>query len=240
MSVTVRLLHEELAGMVRSTDGLDIGRGLDTVVADVEHDSRSVHPDVLFACIPGRSTDGHDHAPAAIAAGAVALLVERRLGLEVPEILVDEVRAAVGPAAAAVHGHPSASIDVVGITGTNGKTTTVRLVSGLLTGLGRRCLEIGTLTASSIPLSRATANTSKVEAQRLKTRFAQAPSSPGNKLRFHRATVKRVWVTQDNGLAAMFRTRRQPQPFQRPYGTVDKYFFASTGHVGEIMRQGWG
>ena len=100
--------------------------------------------------------------------------------------------------------------------------------------------EIGTLTASSIPLSRATANTPKVEAQRLEARFAQAPSSPGNKLRFHRAAVKRVGMTQDNGLAATFRTRPQPQAFQRSCGTVDKYFFASTGHVREIMRQGWG
>jgi UDP-N-acetylmuramoyl-L-alanyl-D-glutamate--2,6-diaminopimelate ligase len=118
------------------------------VVDDVEHDSRHVGPNALFCCVPGVHTDGHDHAPAAVRAGAVALLVERPLRLGVPEIVVPSVRRAMGPAAALVHGDPSRAISVVGVTGTNGKTTTVRLVTAILGELGVRAREIGTLTGA--------------------------------------------------------------------------------------------
>ena len=123
-------------------------RATATAVADVDHDSRRVAAGALFACIPGRSCDGHDFAADAVAAGAVALLVERPIRAEVPRLLVPSVRAAVGPAAAAVHGHPSERLDLVGVTGTNGKTTTVRLLARLLTATGRATTEIGTLTGS--------------------------------------------------------------------------------------------
>ncbi|MEZ5244414.1 MAG: UDP-N-acetylmuramoyl-L-alanyl-D-glutamate--2,6-diaminopimelate ligase [Acidimicrobiales bacterium] len=118
------------------------------VVDDVHHDSRHVGPNALFCCVPGVHADGHDHAPAAVRAGAVALLVERPLRLGVPEIVVPSVRRAMGPAAALVHGDPSRAISVVGVTGTNGKTTTVRLVTAILGELGVRAREIGTLTGA--------------------------------------------------------------------------------------------
>lgn len=118
------------------------------VVDDVEHDSRRVGPRTLFCCVPGEHTDGHDHAASAVERGAVALLVERPLGLGVPELVVSSVRRAMGPAAAHVHGDPSASLSVVGVTGTNGKTTTVRLVASILSELGIRAREIGTLTGA--------------------------------------------------------------------------------------------
>ena len=115
-------------------------------VSDVEHDSRRVTSGTLFGCIPGAVVDGHDFAAGAIDAGAVALLVERPLDLQVPQLVVDSVRRAIGPTAAMVHGEPSSAIDVLGVTGTNGKTTTVRLLTALLGSLGRRVTEIGTLT----------------------------------------------------------------------------------------------
>ena len=122
----------------------------DSVVAvdDVEHDSRRVAPNSLFCCVSGANSDGHLPAPAAVQAGAVALLVERPLGLGVPEIEVPSVRRAMGPAAALVHGDPSSALSVVGVTGTNGKTTTVRLVTAILGSLGVRAREIGTLTGA--------------------------------------------------------------------------------------------
>ena len=122
--------------------------GSPPLVDDVEHDSRRVGPNTLFCCVPGSHTDGHDHAPAAVRAGAVALLVERPLDLGVPEVVVPSVRQAMGPAAALVHGDPSRGVAVVGVTGTNGKTTTVRLVAGILTTLGVQTREIGTLTGA--------------------------------------------------------------------------------------------
>ena len=115
---------------------------------DVEHDSRRVGPGTLFACIPGRVTDGHRFAGAAAAAGAVALLAERPVRTELPVIAVPSVRRAVGTAAAAVHGNPCEHLQLVGVTGTNGKTTTVRLLAGLLARVGSDVAEIGTLTGT--------------------------------------------------------------------------------------------
>jgi UDP-N-acetylmuramoyl-L-alanyl-D-glutamate--2,6-diaminopimelate ligase len=99
-------------------------------LVDATHDSRQVGPGWLFCAIRGSTTDGHDHAPTAVEAGAAALLVERWLDLPIPQIKVPSVRAAAGPAAAVVHGHPSRELTVVGVTGTNGKTTTAYLLEG--------------------------------------------------------------------------------------------------------------
>ena len=119
-----------------------------TAVRDVEHDSRLIGPGSLFACIPGQAHDGHIFAGDAVSAGAVGLLAERPIPAGVPCLVVESVRAALGPAAAAVHGHPSGRLDVAGVTGTNGKTTTVRLLAGLLRAAGTATTEIGTLTGT--------------------------------------------------------------------------------------------
>jgi UDP-N-acetylmuramoyl-L-alanyl-D-glutamate--2,6-diaminopimelate ligase len=104
--------------------------GPDVDLVDATHDSRQVGPGWLFCAIRGNTTDGHDHARQAVEAGASALLVERWLDLPVPQVRVPSVRAAAGPAAAVVHGRPSDELTVVGITGTNGKTTTAYLLEG--------------------------------------------------------------------------------------------------------------
>jgi UDP-N-acetylmuramoyl-L-alanyl-D-glutamate--2,6-diaminopimelate ligase len=116
-------------------------------VTGLTYDNRLVTPGTLFFCVPGFTRDGHDFAPDAIARGASAIVVQRPLGLGVPEVLVDDVRAAMGPAAAAFHGDPTATLRAVGITGTNGKTTTAFLVRGLLEAAGRRTGLVGTVTA---------------------------------------------------------------------------------------------
>lgn len=104
----------------------------DVDVTSMTHDSRRVRPGGLFCAVPGRSTDGHDHAAVAVGAGAVALLVERPAPLPVTQARVVRVRDVMGPAAARLHGEPSRSMRVLGITGTNGKTT----VSYLLEAVG--------------------------------------------------------------------------------------------------------
>ncbi len=117
----------------------------DTEVVDATHDSRQVGEGWLFCCVPGSRADGHEHAPRAVEAGASALLVERWLDLPVPQIKVPSVRAAIGPAAAVVHGHPSRELTVVGVTGTNGKTTTTALLEGAFGAAGRGAGVIGTV-----------------------------------------------------------------------------------------------
>ena len=101
---------DELVAALPEVLGADVSPAR---LTDVEHDSRAVGEGALFACISGSEHDGHAHAPAAVAAGAVALLVERRLDLPVPQILVADVRRALGPAAAAVYGDPSSAIPVM-------------------------------------------------------------------------------------------------------------------------------
>ena len=116
-------------------------------VAGLAYDSRSVGPGDLFFCVPGLVADGHDHAQSAVAAGAVALVVERPLGLGVPEVEVASVRAAMPPIAARFHGDPTATLQVAGITGTNGKTTIAYVARSLLEAAGRRCSLLGTVKA---------------------------------------------------------------------------------------------
>jgi UDP-N-acetylmuramoyl-L-alanyl-D-glutamate--2,6-diaminopimelate ligase len=135
----------------------------ETAAVEIEglaYDSRRVQPGTLFFCVPGGHSDGHDHAAQAVAAGAAALVVERPLGLGVPEVLVPSARAAEGPVAARFYGDPSATLEVVGVTGTNGKTTTAYLVRALLEAGGRPCGLLGTVTSvvggEKRPVSRTT------------------------------------------------------------------------------------
>ncbi len=117
-------------------------------VTGIAYDSRSVRQGDLFCCVRGENADGHDHAPAAVDRGAVALLCERALPLPVAQLRVADARVAMAVVAAAFHGHPSEQLVVTGVTGTNGKTTTVHLLQSVLEHAGRRTAQIGTLTGA--------------------------------------------------------------------------------------------
>ena len=108
-------------------------------VTDLAYDARAVTPGALFFCIPGKSADGHDFAAEAVERGAVALVVEHRLhDLAIPQLVVPSVRDAMGPAAAEFFGRPSDTLEIAGVTGTNGKTTTAFLLQAILKAAGRR------------------------------------------------------------------------------------------------------
>jgi UDP-N-acetylmuramoyl-L-alanyl-D-glutamate--2,6-diaminopimelate ligase len=129
--------------------GTPVPAGVDLVdVSAVHHDSRRVVPGSLFACLPGDTTDGPRSASDAVERGAVALLCERPLALDVAQLVVRDARAALGPVAARFHGDPSHHLAVVGVTGTNGKTTTTHLLKAICEAAGRSCGVIGTLTGS--------------------------------------------------------------------------------------------
>jgi UDP-N-acetylmuramoyl-L-alanyl-D-glutamate--2,6-diaminopimelate ligase len=143
-------LHDLVVGVAGVAD-LDVhrrGPDGDPDVLDVVHDTRRVGPGALFCCVPGSTVDGHDLAPAAVDAGAVALLVDRPLDLAVPQLEVADVRRALGPVAAAFWGHPSRDLAVVGVTGTSGKTTVTHLVQAVLDAAGWPCGVIGTLSGA--------------------------------------------------------------------------------------------
>jgi UDP-N-acetylmuramoyl-L-alanyl-D-glutamate--2,6-diaminopimelate ligase len=116
-------------------------------VRELAYDTRAVVPGSLFFCVPGLRADGHDFAPEAVERGAVALVVERPLGLPVPQVVVDDARLAMAAAADEFFGRPTQELDVVGVTGTSGKTTTSFLLFAILAAAGRRPGLLGTVEA---------------------------------------------------------------------------------------------
>lgn len=115
-------------------------------VSAIAHDTRQPVRGALFCCLRGRAADGHDLAPDAVDRGAVALLVERPLDVGSVQVVVDDARSAMAQAAASLFGHPSRAIDVIGVTGTNGKTTVTHFLHAILEAAGRRPAMIGNLT----------------------------------------------------------------------------------------------
>ncbi|MBQ3269074.1 MAG: UDP-N-acetylmuramoyl-L-alanyl-D-glutamate--2,6-diaminopimelate ligase [Clostridia bacterium] len=108
-------------------------------------DSRKAAPGALFFCTPGLHMDAHDFAPQAVEKGAVALIVARRLPLDVPQVEVEDVRAAISYVAAEYFGNPAEKLMMLGITGTKGKTTTSFLVKAIMDAAGIRTGLIGTV-----------------------------------------------------------------------------------------------
>jgi UDP-N-acetylmuramoyl-L-alanyl-D-glutamate--2,6-diaminopimelate ligase len=116
-------------------------------VRDLAYDARAVTPGALFFAVPGEHADGHDFAGAAVEAGAAAVVVERELELFVPQIVVPDSRAAMAPAADVFFGEPTRELEVAGVTGTSGKTTTSFLLFAILAAAGRRPGLLGTVEA---------------------------------------------------------------------------------------------
>jgi UDP-N-acetylmuramoyl-L-alanyl-D-glutamate--2,6-diaminopimelate ligase len=116
-------------------------------ITQLAYDNRRVTPGALFFCVPGFTRDGHEFASDAVSRGASALVVERPVHAGIPEVQVSSVRIAMAEAAAAFYGDPTAELEVVGITGTNGKTTTAFLVRALLEADGRQTGLLGTVTS---------------------------------------------------------------------------------------------
>jgi UDP-N-acetylmuramoyl-L-alanyl-D-glutamate--2,6-diaminopimelate ligase len=118
----------------------------DIAIGSLAYDNRRVTPGALFFCVKGEKADGHEFAAAAVEAGAVGLVVERELpDLEVTQVLVPDARAAMAPLAAHFWGDPTAQLKLVGVTGTNGKTTTAFVVREILEAAGIQCGLLGTV-----------------------------------------------------------------------------------------------
>jgi UDP-N-acetylmuramoyl-L-alanyl-D-glutamate--2,6-diaminopimelate ligase len=114
-------------------------------IADLAYDARAAGPGSLFFCVRGTRADGHEFAADAVASGAVALVVERPLELDVPQLVVPSARAAMAVAADEFFGRPTEELQVAGVTGTNGKTTTAFLLYAILAAAGRRPGLLGTI-----------------------------------------------------------------------------------------------
>ena len=143
----------------------------DVEIGALAFDNRVVEPGTLFFCVPGFTRDGHDYAADAVARGAAALVVERELDVGVPQVRVPSARAAMAPIAARFCGDPTARLQVVGVTGTNGKTTSCFLIRELLEAGGLPTALLGTV-KSVIGGREATLERTTPEAIELQRAFA--------------------------------------------------------------------
>jgi UDP-N-acetylmuramoyl-L-alanyl-D-glutamate--2,6-diaminopimelate ligase len=128
----------QLELLARALAPTDIVNAAPVEIRELAYDSRAVAPGVLFFCIRGSRSDGHDLADDAVARGAAALVVERPLDVAVPQVVVADSRRAMAPAAVAFFGDPSRELDVAAVTGTAGKTTATYLLRAILEAGGRR------------------------------------------------------------------------------------------------------
>ncbi|TXK72091.1 UDP-N-acetylmuramoyl-L-alanyl-D-glutamate--2,6-diaminopimelate ligase [Paenibacillus sp. N3.4] len=117
----------------------------ETEITGIEADSRKIKQGNLFLCIPGLTVDGHDYAPKAITLGAAALVTERVLDLPIPQLVVKDARYAMAALSAHFFGYPSKELKLIGITGTNGKTTSTYLIEKILRDQGFKTGLMGTI-----------------------------------------------------------------------------------------------
>ena len=131
--------------LARQVPGAEVSGDASTEIGSIAHDLRDVREGTLFCCVPGSRVDGHDLGPDAVKQGAAALAVQRPLDVDVAQLSVPDTRAAMGLLAAELYDHPSRRMKVCGVTGTNGKTTTVALLAAIFEAAGLPALTIGSL-----------------------------------------------------------------------------------------------
>jgi UDP-N-acetylmuramoyl-L-alanyl-D-glutamate--2,6-diaminopimelate ligase len=135
----------ELEALIRALAPSEVAGARPVEIGDLAYDTRNVTAGSLFFCVRGSVVDGHDLAWEALERGAVALVVERGLEVDVPQLVVSDTRAAMALAADAFFREPTRELEIVGLTGTNGKTTTAFLLHALLERAGRRPGLVGTV-----------------------------------------------------------------------------------------------
>ena len=212
--------------LLDATDVLEVLHDSPVDVSDVTHDSRAVRPGALFCCFPGAHRDGHDFAAQAIDNGAVALLVEREVEMPTPQARVRSVRRVAGPVAARVHGNPSHQVPVVGVTGTNGKTTTTFLLETIFTEAGCHPALVGTagVRCDGVAVGRASFTTPEApDLQRtLADLVARGADVVAMEVSSHALAERRVDGTR---FAAVGFTNLTHEHLDY-HGTIDEYFEA--------------
>ena len=135
----------ELEALIRALAPSEVIGARPVEIRDLAHDTRAVRDGALFFCVPGSRVDGHGLAGAAVEHGAAAVVVERPVEVAVPQLVVPDARVAMAVAADVFFGEPTKALEVVGVTGTNGKTTTAFLLHAILRAAGRSPGLVGTV-----------------------------------------------------------------------------------------------
>lgn len=140
-------MADNLKELIHGLEGAATRGSLERAVTDICSDSRRATKGCLFACVQGANVDGHDFARYAVQAGAGSVLAQRELELpdSVARVIVPDVRKALARISARFYGNPSRELTVVGITGTNGKTTTAHYVKSMVEAAGEKAGVMGTL-----------------------------------------------------------------------------------------------
>ncbi|MBQ4638210.1 MAG: UDP-N-acetylmuramoyl-L-alanyl-D-glutamate--2,6-diaminopimelate ligase [Clostridia bacterium] len=194
-------------------------------VHDLCIDSRKVKAGDLYYCQKGTRFDGHDFAAAVAEKGAAALVVSRFVDVDIPQILVKDVRQALSLSAAAFFGHPAKGMRIIGVTGTKGKTTTTYLIKAVLDAAGVKTGLIGTMFTmigdKQIPGSLTTPEA--IDFQRtLRMMRDEGVDTLVMEISANAVTLKRVYgVSFDIGVFTNF-----SQDHLDFYGTMDNYFAA--------------
>lgn len=227
-----QLPHVPLSAVLAAVPDAEIRGDTGIPVGEVTLDSRQVVPGALFFCVRGATADGHDFAREAVRAGAAALVVERWLDLDVPQILVPSARQAMGPMSAAVLSNPASSLTIVGVTGTNGKTTIVHLLDAVFRAAGHRTGAIGTVGAhvAGEPVALARTTPEAPDLQRLLGRMRDAGvTTVAMEVSSHALDQGRVGgVTFD---AAVFTNLSQDHLDH--HGSMESYFAAKASMFAE-------
>ena len=117
----------------------------DIDITGISYNSKTVKQGEIFVCLKGEHSDGHEFAKMAVENGAVALYCEKELDIDVPQVIVESTRHQIADLAAAFYNYPSKKIKLIGVTGTNGKTTVTHLIQRIVEDAQHKCALIGTL-----------------------------------------------------------------------------------------------
>ena len=137
----------KLGNLIRNIDFVELLNieNYDEEIDGISYNSKKTQPNDLFICLTGEHVDGHEYAEEALANGAVACVVERRLSIDAPQIVVDSTEEMIAKISDVFYASPSQKLNIIGVTGTNGKTTVTHLIQKLYEAAGQKCALIGTL-----------------------------------------------------------------------------------------------
>ncbi|MBQ8635306.1 UDP-N-acetylmuramoyl-L-alanyl-D-glutamate--2,6-diaminopimelate ligase [bacterium] len=135
----------DLSKIIKNIEVVEVLNFKDIDIKGISYNSNTINSHEIFVCLKGEHVDGHDFAQSAFEKGAVALMCERPLNIEIPQIIVKSTQESIADLASVFYHNPSASLNLLGVTGTNGKTTVAHLVQKIFEQNNKKCALIGTL-----------------------------------------------------------------------------------------------
>ena len=136
-----------LGNLIKEIDFIELVNieDYDEEIDGISYNSKKTQPKDIFVCLTGEHVDGHEYAEEAIENGALVCFVERRLNTDAPQIIVESTAEVISELSSLLYSNPSSKLNVIGVTGTNGKTTVTHLIQKLYEEFGQKCALVGTL-----------------------------------------------------------------------------------------------